>query len=268
MASATVTAATVLLVAVSVVAAQRQTVRVISPAADGSASPAAGRTPSATAIDAATLRVASAQLEAYVAAEAARNQTAAENAREPWSEPLHTAPTQDGERLVAVAAFSYDPRGDLLQVLAYANRRWQQIEALGIPDPERCPECSPYHWLPEFAGPTISVADVTGDGRPDFLVPLNGGDNTPGAVVSEDGAGRAGWRYVPFTGPFPTSNVVGRDPRFLGRVLTSAFNDCKPTCAAGKTSTITWTYDRSTGTFRAPSPPGSTAPPGSAANDG
>jgi hypothetical protein len=229
-------------------------VRVISPAATG-------RAPSSTPIDAATLRVASAQLDAYVAAEAARNEAAAKDARQPWAKPLHTAPIQDGDRLVAVAAFAYDPAGDLLQVLGYTGRRWTQIAALGA-GAKRCAGCNGFRWLPEYTGPSISVADVTGDGRPDFLVPMNGADNTPGAVVSEDGAARAGWRYVPFTGPFPTGNVVGRDPRFRGHVLVTGFNDCKPTCAEGTTSTVTWTYNRSTGVFWAPNPPGWTAPPG------
>jgi hypothetical protein len=210
-----------------------------------------------------TLRIASAQLDAYVAAEAARNEAAAKKARQPWAKPLHTAPTQDGGRLVAVAAFSYDPREQLLQVLGYTSGRWTQIAALGIPDPERCRECNPHLWLPQYTGPSISVADVTGDGRPDFLVPLNAADNTPGAVVSQDGAAGTGWRYVPFTWPGLTAgNVVGRDPRFRGRVLTTVYNDCKPFCAWGKTYTITWTYKRSSGVFWAPNPPGWTAPPG------
>jgi hypothetical protein len=38
---------------------------------------------------------------------------------------------------------------------------------------------------------SATETDVTGDGRPDFLIKLEGADNTPGVVVSQYG-GR--WR--------------------------------------------------------------------------
>ena len=113
------------------------------------------------------------------------------------------------------------------------------------------------NWLATFAGAKISVADVTGDGRPDFLIPLNAADNVPGVVVSQDGtSGGEGWRYVPYTqGTLATkSYVFARDARFQGHALLTTYNSCSPNCAGGANSTVTWSYETKAGVFWAPTP--------------
>ncbi len=110
-------------------------------------------------------------------------------------------------------------------------------------------------------GTAISVADPTGDGRPDFLIPESTADNIPGAVLSEDGP-TGQWRFIPFTGPFPTSTTVGKNPQFRGEALISTYDDCTPDCARGTSYTVTWTYEPNSGSFWAPDPPGWAAPPG------
>jgi hypothetical protein len=103
------------------------------------------------------------------------------------------------------------------------------------------------------------VAEVTGDGRPDFLVMGSAADNVPGFVVSQDGGT---WRYIPFSGPYAPSptDVLGRQPQFQGNTLVSDYDNCVPDCASGQNSTIVWTYQPSTGEFTAPDPPGYVTP--------
>jgi hypothetical protein len=172
---------------------------------------------------------------------------------------VHSAPVKDGSKTVAVAAFSYSATGHPVQVLSYAAGRWSTVATLG---PDLGPPAQPradVNLLSLAPGAPISVADVTGDGLPDFLIIVQAADNTPGIVVSQDG-GR--WRYIPNSGPFPTSYIVARNPRFQNGKLVSEFDDCIPDCASGHTYQIVWTYERSTGDFWAPNPPGWTAPAG------
>ena len=91
----------------------------------------------------------------------------------------------------------------------------------------------------------VVAADVTGDAVPEFLVRLTAADNQPGVVVSNDGGA---WRLVPASAA--TDDVYfGRDPSLTNGRLVTLFNDCLPTCAAGHTNTVSWTYDRSSGHF-------------------
>jgi hypothetical protein len=206
---------------------------------------------------------AEASLAAYVTAETARLPASAVEAAEAENGgsfvTVHSQPVDDDGILVAVAAFSYGPGGHPVQVLAYRQGRWAPVASLPFPDwpPERAT-------LPILPDSVVSEADVTGDGRPDFLVMLEAADNTPGIVVSEDGGG---WRYVPFTGAFATSDVVARDPRFVGATVVSTYDDCNPDCASGHNDTMTWSYQRSTGDFWAPAPPGSARPGGTGSSD-
>jgi hypothetical protein len=202
-------------------------------------------------------------LELFISDQDAKHLLAAAVAGHPeWRQgSTHTDPVRDGNNLIAVVAFSYDPGNKPVWVLTYKNGTWTQTASQTDP---WCP-CPPGHApTPSSIDPShpIQVADVTGDGRPDFLIPLSGADNTPGAVLSQDGAPPTQWRYIPFTGPFPAANYTGRDPKFDGTTLLSTFNDCEPSCAQGHTTTIQWTYQPNTGDFWAPNPPGWTAQPG------
>ena len=158
---------------------------------------------------------AASQLEAYVAAEE-RTDSAAYSASgltarfgTTFSVSAHSAPVADDGRTVAVAAFSYDPVGRPVQVLGYSGGRWTQVAALAAPTGQygAIIPASVLFLTPD----PVSVADVTGDGRPDFLIMGSAADNVPGFVVSEAGGA---WHYIPFVGPYaPTpTDTLGRQP--------------------------------------------------------
>jgi hypothetical protein len=110
---------------------------------------------------------------------------------------------------------------------------WSTIATLALPAPN----------FDVATSDPISIADVTGDGHPDFLVPVDAADNVPGVVVSAD-SGQ--WRLV----PDGTGNVYyARDARFVNGHLVTGENDCQPNCAQGTTTQVTWTYRRAPGTF-------------------
>jgi hypothetical protein len=169
----------------------------------------------------------------------------------------HSAPVADDGRGVAVAAFTYDPGGHPVQVLEYNDGQWTPVAALAAPSGQFASgEPSSFVFL--TSGP-VSVADVTGDGEPDFLVLASAADNVPGFVVS-DASGT--WGYIPFSGPgvAPLTDVLGRNAQFQGNTLESVYDSCLPDCAAAQDVTITWTYQPSTDEFTAPDPPGYITP--------
>jgi hypothetical protein len=169
---------------------------------------------------------------------------------------VHSAPTLDDGTTVAVAAFSYDPDGHPVQVLRYRDGQWTQIAGLASPTGFGTPAAGYVDLEPQ--GP-VAVADVTGDGRPDFLLAANGADNIPGFVLSEDGGP---WHYIPFSGPYaqPPTEVIARDPQFVGNKVETDYDNCVPDCAGGTNTTVVWTYQPSSGEFTAPDPPGYISP--------
>lgn len=169
----------------------------------------------------------------------------------------HSAPVRDGSSVIAVAALNQPPDARPVQVLGWDGTRWSQITDLALPHGQ--PEClvgcgtaGPNTFF-FVAGGTVSVADVTGDGRPDFLLAYAAADNVPGLVVSQDGAD-GGWRFVAHTGAAGLTLELARDPVFQGGRLVSYYNDCVPDCASGHTSPVYWTYNRSRGYFVTTSP--------------
>ncbi|MGA3149981.1 MAG: hypothetical protein ABSF33_21285, partial [Acidimicrobiales bacterium] len=140
-------------------------------------------------------------LDAFVTEQAAAASKAAASAGQ--SSPpvsVHGSPVHDRGTIVAVAAFSYSATGKPVEVLSYSAGRWSVVVAIGA---DLGPPSQPLgnrHLLALEPGLPVSVADVTGDGRPDFLIPLQAASTTPGLVVSQDGGS---WRFVPNTGPFP-----------------------------------------------------------------
>ncbi len=195
-----------------------------------------------------------AALDAFVAEQASAASSAASSAGQ--SSPavsIHSSPVDDRGTIVAVAAFSYSATGKPVEVLSYRGGRWSIVAAIGA---DLGPPSQPLgntHLLALDTGLPVSVADVTGDGRPDFLIPLQAASTTPGVVVSQDGGP---WRFVRNTGPFPTSDVVSGNPQFHGGRLLSTYDNCDPDCASGHDEAITWTYQPSKGAFWAPDPPG------------
>jgi len=202
---------------------------------------------------------AAAALETYVADEARTYSAAAAangvTARYQFAPFVsdHSAPVADDGGTVAVAAFSYDPGGHPVQVLAYRAGHWTHLAGLAAPTDQYGANSDPS--VAFLTQDPVSVADVTGDGRPDFLVTASAADNVPGFVVSQAGGA---WRYIPFLGPGapPHTEVLGRSPEFRGNSLVSVYDNCVPDCAAGQNTTIVWTYQPSTGEFTAPDPPG------------
>ncbi|HVA08748.1 MAG TPA: hypothetical protein VNG12_18595 [Acidimicrobiales bacterium] len=201
-----------------------------------------------------------AQLAAYISVEAARDKAAASQTPMSWNGYLFTQPVNDAGVVVAVAAFSYDPAAKPVQVLAYTQGQWTHAASLPLPwDDSARGAAMNSGWLANYAGLTITDADVTGDGRPDFLIPLGAADNTPGLVLSQDGtSGGTSWRFVPYIQGSATtlSYEFARDARFQGNKLVTTYDNCQPNCAQGTTNPITWTYQRASARFWAASPPG------------
>ena len=153
-------------------------------------------------------------LDAYVAKQAAAAAIAAARAGQSGSVvSVHSVPVEDSGAIVAVAAFSYSATERPVEVLSYAMGHWSVVAALGTNLNPPAQPLGNAHLLALAPGSPVSVADVTGDGHPDFLVIVEAADNQPGAVVSRDGGS---WRYVPNSGPFPTSDTVARSPQFQG----------------------------------------------------
>jgi hypothetical protein len=124
-------------------------------------------------------------------------------------------------------------------VLSWSRTGWATAAALALPYPS-------YTLAPDLP---VQVADVTGDGHPDFLVRVEAADNEPGVVASGDGGT---WRLVPLataSPPSPGDVYAGRDPSFEAGHLVTQYNDCTPDCAQGTTTAVTWVYDRATGRF-------------------
>lgn len=167
-----------------------------------------------------------------------------------WHGSIHTGPVLDGGTVIAVAAFSWDPRSPLL-VLSYSGGEWHPI---AYPTDPWCP-CQGFTPEPSTIDLTIpiQIGDVTGDGRPDFLISMTAAGTTPGAVLSQDGAAPGQWRYLPFTGQFPTTTTLAGSPSIRGDHIVSNFNECQPNCALGKHFQLTWTYEPATGEFQASS---------------
>jgi hypothetical protein len=202
-------------------------------------------------------------LDTYVADEAATDSeaatasgVAAKFALTPFVS-VHSAPVADDGHTIAVAAFSYDPGGHPVQILQYEGGQWTALASLAGPTNGFAP-LAPTSVVYLTAGP-VAVADVTGDGQPDFLVMSSAADNVPGFVVSQVGGT---WHYLAFSGPDAPEGtyVLGRSPQFNGNTLVSDYNNCVPDCASGQNSTIVWTYQPSTGEFTAPDPPGYITP--------
>jgi hypothetical protein len=160
---------------------------------------------------------------------------------------VQTAPIDDDGSLVALVGVQTGAASGRILILGYDGATWHTVARLVLAD------------FPIVPATPVSIADVTGTGRPDFLVLVAAADNTPGVVVGQ--LGRQ-WRLIENAGPFPTSRYVAREPRFVGDRLVSQFDNCTPDCASGTVTPIDWTFDAARGEFIAPNPPGWVAPAG------
>jgi hypothetical protein len=166
---------------------------------------------------------------------------------------VQTAPVRDDGALVALVGVQTGVASGRVLILGYRATGWITLARLAVSE------------FPIVPASPVQVADVTGLGRPDFLVLVAAADNTPGVVVGQV-AGR--WELIPNAGPFPTSRYMAREPAFLGDRLVSQYDNCMPNCAAGTVTRIDWTFDRSLGEFTAPNPPGWVAPAGALNHSG
>lgn len=200
-----------------------------------------------------TLAVVDGRLNAYVAAEQASDATAGKGSpNNIWGNPVvseHSLPVLEGHSNLAVAAFSFDPGGHAVQVLADLKGKWSRVAAIA---PPHSPGTT-YHAdsLDLFSKNTpITVGVVTGEGLPDFLIKFAGSGCFSASMVSRAGT-HNGWRYVPFAGPTPKSDVIGGNPRFVGSTLVT-----DNACTAVPIPTVQryrwiWTYRPSSGTMAA-----------------
>jgi hypothetical protein len=227
-----------------------------------SASPIAGASSTTAAVltttasmtpGAGALAVVDSRLNAYVAAEQASDAIAGKGSpNNIWGNPViseHSSPVLEDHTNLAVAAFSFDPRGHPVQVLSYLNGKWSLVAALATPSsPGTIYHADSLDLFSENTPVTVDV--VTGESVPDFLIKFAGAGCSSAAVVSQVGT-HNGWRYVPFTGSTPKSDVVGGNPRFVGSTLMTD-NACTavPIPAAQRYRWI-WTYHPSSGTMAA-----------------
>jgi hypothetical protein len=185
-------------------------------------------------------------LDAYVAAESAAEKNAATGSPlSVWDPSIaeHSPPVVLDGGYVAVAAFGFDPNGHPVQVLAYGDGQWSMVVGLGPPDQPGTVDHPDSLLLDEDTAPVV-VADAT-DGQPDFLIPFAGGGCSQDPVLS-DVSGQ--WRYLFFSGPFPTSEILGGNPQFDGNSLISD-NDCQAIVPVDQRYSYTWVYDASSGGF-------------------
>jgi len=164
---------------------------------------------------------------------------------------VQTDPVNDDGSLVALVGVQTGVASGRVIVFGYRATGWHQLARLAVSQ------------FPIIPATPVQIADVTGGGRPDFLVLVAAADNTPGVVVGQ-WAGH--WELIPNAGPFPTSRYVARNPHFVGNRLVSQYDSCTPDCASGTETPIDWTFDAARGEFTAPNPPGWVAPAG-ALND-
>jgi hypothetical protein len=184
------------------------------------------------------------RLLAYVAATQAKETAAgAGAAANVWGSPILdevSEPVRVGPAYDAVAAFSFDPSGHPVQVLTYASGRWVPAATLAAPSaPGTLRHAAALLLISDAT--SITATRLTGTTRPSFLIPLGGGGCSQGAVVTP-GPGQGQWRYAPFTGPYPKSEVIGGNPRIVGDTVVSD-NDCTATATpADQRFSWTWTY--------------------------
>jgi hypothetical protein len=178
-----------------------------------------------------------AQLQPVIAAQLAAQQAAYSLAVYKAAHPeLRTvsSPQQSAAGVVAVAGVERSATERTINVLTFAHNAWAITATLQLPFPNFDVRTDP-----------VQVADVTGDGQPDFLVMFDA--TAPvGVVVSHDGGT---WTIIGLDPHDPRNVYIYRTPVFTNGHLESTVRDCVPDCARGTVHTATYSYDRATRTF-------------------
>jgi hypothetical protein len=150
--------------------------------------------------------------------------------RESGKVEIESAPEGQGDGAVRVLARTESARR-LVDVAEFDGTAWKTVAEVVLPPPD-------YDF--GAGGQRVQVGDVTRDGHPDFLVPLEAAQPI-GVVISDDGGA---WRDLPVIGRDGSASdpYLGLSPRFDGGELVSDDRLCEPSCADGDTRTITWRY--------------------------
>ncbi|CAG4906861.1 MULTISPECIES: hypothetical protein [Acidithrix] len=164
----------------------------------------------------------------------------------------------DGQTPVALAAFSYDPNSLNVKVMAYQQGQWTVVAELARPSDEPAAVDPSFPWMVTASySPGITVGDVTNNRKPTFLIPLDFADNIPGAfVIQTSPVSISSWQYAnfyPFGKATPT-NVLARNPSFVGTEIRSTYNNCNPDCASGTVTAQYWQFDQTKQAFRMQAP--------------
>jgi hypothetical protein len=192
-----------------------------------------------------------ASLRAVVAKTLAKDEAAAakvgtEAAVWPANVAEYSSPIRLSDHYVAVVAYGFDPRAHPVQVMRLHGRKWSVVAA--FPPPKDPGTANHPDSLLLFANSGVSrdVQVARPSGRTlEFLVPFAGGGCATGPVLSNVGGT---WHYISFTGGFPTTEVMGGNPRFDGKILVTD-NDCAANVASPQRTSYTWRYDVKTLSF-------------------
>ncbi len=136
------------------------------------------------------LAVIDSRLNAYVSAEQATDAIVGKGSpNNIWGNPViseHSSPVLEDHTNLAVAAFSFDPGGHTVQVLAYVKGKWSRLAALATPSsPGTTRRTDSLDLFSESTPITVDV--VTGESVPEFLIKFADAGCFSAAVVSEVG---------------------------------------------------------------------------------
>jgi hypothetical protein len=131
----------------------------------------------------------------------------------------------------AVVGLEPTPQDRRVVVAVYAGGRWVEDASLALPAP----------WFSFATGEArVETGDLTGDGDPDYLLPMAAQGPT-GVVVARL---PSGWAVVPAQrGLGPATPYLGLDPHIVGDVVVSGYRTCEPSCADGPTLEIEWVFE-------------------------
>lgn len=197
-------------------------------------------------------------LRAYVTATLAREETAAAAAGPslavwPADVAEYSSPFLLTGQYFAVAAYGFDPSGNPVQVVRLDRGKWSILGAFPPPNDPGTASHPDSLLLMANGGVSEDIQGISpGRGTLEFFIPFTGGGCTRGPVLSNVGGT---WHFISFTGAFPTSEVLGGNPRFQGDTLLSD-NNCSANIPQDQRVSYIWTYENTKGAFVSSERPG------------
>ncbi|HET9059473.1 MAG TPA: hypothetical protein VFN61_06090 [Acidimicrobiales bacterium] len=156
---------------------------------------------------------------------------------------------------MAVAAFSFDPRGRPVKILAWGKGAWRVATQLPVPrDPFMLDHPSSLYLFASGQDAAIIARGSGARSSTEFFIPFGGAGCLSGAVVTNISGS---WQYATFAGPAksaPSSQIVGGNPRFVDQTIVTD-NDCGARALSPRYTYI-WAYNASRGIFTATTRPG------------